>query len=1044
MALHRLAQAASHITGQPAPPHPFDPLSEAEIEAAVALVRRDHADVFFNAVTLWEPRKAEMMAWLSAPNVAPRPHRVADVVCIGRGSKVFDARVDLTEQQVVSWELTEGVQPLITMEDLQIVESVVRKDPKVIEQCGILGIPPEDMHKVYCDPWTIGYDERFGTSVRLQQALMYYRPHVDDSQYSFPLDFCPIYNSDTKEIVHIDVPPVRRPLNTAPPSNYHAAAIEKEGGFRTDLKPIHITQPEGVSFKVEGRYVSWANWRLHVGFNYREGMVLSNITFNDKGTVRDTFWRLSLAEMVVPYGNPEHPHQRKHAFDLGEYGGGYMTNSLSLGCDCKGAIHYMDAAFVNRAGQATTIKNAICIHEEDAGILFKHTDFRDNSVTVARARKLIISHVFTAANYEYCVYWIFHLDGTVQLEIKLTGILNTYAMLPGEDLKGWGTEVYPGVNAHNHQHLFCLRIDPNIDGPNNTIFMVDAVRGDGEVGSAENKYGNAFYAKKTKLSSPEQAATDYNGATSRTWDMCNESKINPYSKKPASYKLVSREVPELLPKPGSLVWKRAGFARHAVHVTKYDDAQIHPAGRHVPQTSGTPSAGLPSWIAANPSTSLENTDIVLWHTFGITHFPAPEDFPVMPAEPMTLLLRPRHFFTRNPCLDVPPSYCSVPSGGAWGGLGRGRGRGLRIHFEKCSIQEINSRTQFKSIHMSDLRSCARNHHTRRHRHAPRPPPVSSAVPPASSADGTNGTRRPALPASVVESVAGFSAGVVSCLAAHPLDLLKNRLQLNTASRSRAGDSFRILRNVVRDEGGVIALYRGLWPNLLGNSLGWGLYFLFYGNLKDLLQRRKPPGEHLGSAEFFAASIVAGLSTGFCTNPVWVVKTRMLEKGANHPAAYPTMRAGLAHVYATRGVQGLWAGFVPSSLGVLHGAVQFSLYETLKKRRGGQLGGQHNLSNWDYMYMSGGSKLLAGAITYPYQPIRARMQQYEAASRYSGLGDVLRKTYANEGFLAFYKGVVPNTLRVLPTTVVTFLVYENTKLYLPRLFADDEQLAHDEV
>ncbi|KAI8940668.1 hypothetical protein NX059_001938 [Plenodomus lindquistii] len=667
MALDRLKQAASHLTGIGAPPHPFDPLTGPEIERAVAIIRTEHSEVFFNAVTLLEPRKAEMMLWIKDPEHTTRPHRVADVVCIGRGSKVYDGHVDLDEGKILSWELTDGVQPLITMEDLQIVETIVRKDPKVIEQCGLIGIPPEDMHKVYCDPWTIGYDERFGTKVRLQQALMYYRPHPDDSQYTYPLDFCPIYNSDTQEIIHIDVPPVRRPLNQAPPNNYHAAAIEAEGGFQTGLKPINITQPEGVSFKMDGRYISWANWKLHIGFNYKEGMVLSNITFNDKGTLRDTFWRLSLAEMVVPYGNPEHPHQRKHAFDLGEYGGGYMTNSLSLGCDCKGSIHYMDAAFVNRAGQATTIKNAICIHEEDAGILFKHTDFRDDSVTVTRARKLIISHVFTAANYEYCVYWIFHLDGTIQLEIKLTGILNTYAMLPGEDLKGWGTEVYPGVNAHNHQHLFCMRIDPNIDGPNNTVFMVDAARGDGEVGSEENKYGNAFYAKKTKLSTPEQAATDYNGGTSRTWEMCNESKLNPYSKKPVSYKLVSREVPDLLPKPGSLVWKRAGFARHAVHVTKYNDGQLHPAGRHVPQTSGEPSQGIPAWIAANPTENLVDTDVVLWHTFGITHFPSPEDFPIMPAEPMTLLLRPRNFFTRNPCLDVPPSHCTVPSGVKQGG-----------------------------------------------------------------------------------------------------------------------------------------------------------------------------------------------------------------------------------------------------------------------------------------------------------------------------------------------------------------------------------------
>ncbi len=260
-----------------------------------------------------------------------------------------------------------------------------------------------------------------------------------------------------------------------------------------------------------------------------------------------------------------------------------------------------------------------------------------------------------------------------------------------------------------------------------------------------------------------------------------------------------------------------------------------------------------------------------------------------------------------------------------------------------------------------------------------------------------------LSPSIVESVAGFSAGIVSCLAAHPLDLLKNRLQLNTQRRSRAGDSFRILRGVIRDEGGVRALYRGLWPNLLGNSLGWGLYFLFYGKLKEVLKARQRDGEHLGSAEFFSASIIAGLLTGACTNPIWVVKTRMLERGANHPSAYRSMSYGLAHVYETRGLKGLWAGFIPSTLGVLHGAVQFSIYENMKKHRGTQLGGQEKLSNWEYVYMSGGSKLLAGAITYPYQPIRARMQQYNAAQQYSGLWDVLRKTYVNEGFLAFYKG-----------------------------------------
>jgi hypothetical protein len=90
------------------------------------------------------------------------------------------------------------------------------------------------------------------------------------------------------------------------------------------------------------------------------------------------------------------------------------------------------------------------------------------------------------------------------------------------------------------------------------------------------------------------------------------------------------------------------------------DDQLWPAGRHVPQTSGEPSAGLSEWIGEGTE-SIDDTNVVLWHTFGVTHFPAPEDFPVMPVEPMMLLLKPRNFFNNNPVMDVPPSFCSTPS-----------------------------------------------------------------------------------------------------------------------------------------------------------------------------------------------------------------------------------------------------------------------------------------------------------------------------------------------------------------------------------------------
>ncbi|RTE81817.1 hypothetical protein BHE90_003710 [Fusarium euwallaceae] len=641
-------------------PHPFDPLTAGEIELTAAVVGRAHGNVHFHVITAQEPRKAEMMAWLANPSHYSRPRRIAEVVVVVPRGKVFDGLVDLQSSHITKWEEVYGEQPILIVEELLGLEKACRKNAKVIEQCVLSGISKDEMHKVYADPWTISHDTRFGSGKRVHQALMYFRPNVDDCQYQYPLDFCPIYDPETQDIIAIDIPKIRRPLQRNKAINYHHLAVQEQGDYRNNLRPINIVQPEGVSFSVTGREVNWQNWTFHVGFNYREGIVINNITFKDKENVRPVFYRMSLAEMVVPYGNPEPPHHRKHAFDLGEYGAGYLSNSLALGCDCKGAIYYMDAYMPTQVGTARKIKNAICIHEEDDGILFKHTDFRDSSTIVTRARKLIVQHIFTAANYEYAVQWVFHQDGTIQPDIKLTGILNTYVLNPGEDTLGYGTQVHKGVNAHNHQHIFCLRINPCVDGPKNTVHMVDAVPSEAPVGSRDNLYGNAFYAKRTRFTTTGEAATDYNGDTSRTWDIVNENRLNEHSGKPVSYKLVSRDVPRLMPKEGSLVWKRAAFARHAVHVTKYADDQLWPAGNHVAQSSGEPSRGLSEWIG-DGTESIENTDIVLWHTFGITHFPSPEDFPVMPAEPITLLLRPRHFFSSNPVMDVPPSYSITPS-----------------------------------------------------------------------------------------------------------------------------------------------------------------------------------------------------------------------------------------------------------------------------------------------------------------------------------------------------------------------------------------------
>jgi primary-amine oxidase len=574
---------------------------------------------------------------------------------------VAEVIANLTKREVESWKEIPDVGPTLTLEDLDVCERVARTDPRVIKACNDLGIT--DMSRVFIDGWAIGFDDRWGRDRRLQQGIVYYRNSACDNQYAHPLDFTVVVDTELEEVLAVDIRYVNGERTQVPLTehNYMPEFIEN-GYIEGKLKPIDITQPEGVSFQMRGNEIFWAGYKMHIGFNYREGIVLSDVRFEDQHEKRERtlFNRISVVEMVVPYGNPDPPHHRKHAFDVGEYGSGFMTNPLQLGCDCKGVIHYLDAIMATGSGEPAVVKNAICIHEEDNGLLFKHTDYRDGTVISARDRKLIISQIITAANYDYCFYHTFTLDGTYKLEVKLTGMLNTYCMHPSETAAPYGTEVAPRINAHNHQHIFSLRVDPEVDGPSNSVVQSDAVLSDAPTGSPENPYGNGFYCKKTLLKTAKEGAADYNAATSRSWDIINPNRLNPSAKKPVAYKILNSSCPTILAKPGSTVWKRAGFTHKALWVTPYKDYELFPAGDYVCQSDGSGhphNETITDWVARDEP--IQNTDIVCYVQFGLTHFPRTEDFPLMPAEPVSVMLRASNFFVKNPALWVPPSTVAV-------------------------------------------------------------------------------------------------------------------------------------------------------------------------------------------------------------------------------------------------------------------------------------------------------------------------------------------------------------------------------------------------
>ncbi|KAK4517236.1 uncharacterized protein ATC70_000568 [Mucor velutinosus] len=641
--------------------HPFDQLSGDEIIHVAAITRQAKADVdfVFNTITLKEPKKDVMLSYLGWDTSKPRVtnvEREALVVALEKKTmKCYEGVVSLSANKLKSWTYIPDVQPILTMDEMFEVEELVIKDEKVRQECLELGIT--DMSCVFSDPWAIArHVAHPGREKRMMQALMYMRTCEDDNQYAHPLDFVPIVDLGKMEVIAIERIRPRDSKFTRPtiPLQQHNFLPEfiGEDNYRKDVKPIIIQQPQGVSFTVKGNEIDWQKWNLRISMNYREGLVLHNISYQDGAEKRPLFYRISLSEMVVPYADTNTPHHRKHAFDVGEYGLGLCTNSLALGCDCLGSIYYFDATFNDHAGKPFFVPNAICMHEEDHGILMKHTDYRNGRAHTIRSRRLVISQIVTVANYDYGLYYYFYQDGTFEYEVKATGELNTHVLAEDEGTNGMGTIVAPQINAQYHQHFFTMRIDPMIDGQRNSVQQVDTYSLPYPTGHPKNPFGNGFTSDYTILKDTKEGQQTANYDTSRFWKIVNQDRQHPYAKTPVGWKISSGHTAPFYAQPDSLVAERAGFAKKTLWVTPYDENQMFAGGFYCNQSGGDDTVEV--W--ANKSVqSIEQKDIVLWYTFGITHLPRVEDFPIMPVEYCGFTMKPCNFFIANPGMDVPPT-----------------------------------------------------------------------------------------------------------------------------------------------------------------------------------------------------------------------------------------------------------------------------------------------------------------------------------------------------------------------------------------------------
>jgi primary-amine oxidase len=618
--------------------HPLDPLSAEEIGGAWALIQAKQAPgprTRVISIALHEPPKDVVLRHQPG---APVERQAFAILLDNATRTTYEAIVSLTQERVVAWTAVPGVQPSIVFDEFLECEAAVRADPRWQEAMRKRGVT--DFSLTMVDPWSAG---NFGFAGeegrRLVRALTWVRRHPTDNGYARPVaNLLAVVDLDDMKVVDV------QDFGVTPLPPEDANYTPDVAGARLDLKPLEIHQPEGPSFEVDGHQLAWQRWQMRLGFTPREGLVLHTVTYRDQGRERPVLYRASVADMVVPYGDPRPTYFHRNAFDIGEYGIGYLANSLELGCDCLGEIRYLDAVVNDSRGGATTIANAICIHEEDYGILWKHLDFRTGLSEVRRSRRLVVSFIATVGNYEYGFYWSFYQDGTIQLEVKLTGIISNGAVMPGEK-PPWGELVAPQVYGPIHQHFFCARLDLMVDGLGNSVYEVDTVA---DPPGPHNPYGGAFRTRGTLLDRESVAQRIIDPLAGRFWKIVNPAVKNRLGES-VGYKLVPGE--NVLPFAGAeaQVTRRAGFMTKHLWVTRYDPRERYAAGDYPNQHRG--GAGLPSYL--QDDAPLENTDVVVWYTFGAHHVVRPEDWPVMPVTSIGFMLKPVGLFDRNPALDVP-------------------------------------------------------------------------------------------------------------------------------------------------------------------------------------------------------------------------------------------------------------------------------------------------------------------------------------------------------------------------------------------------------
>ncbi len=653
IAVASAAIAASAAHGQAQTRHPLDPLDWDEHWIILETLRdagRFNDSTRIALVRLEEPAKDAIWAW--RPGGAPIA-RVARAV-VRQQSRSFEAFVDVGSSRLVSWNELIGHQPNFLREELGgAADAVVMKHPDFIAAMRKRGIT--DFTFLECGGGPPGY---FGTPEEAGRRLSHVTC-VDSRRVrnTWPRQIAGVtvvYDVNEKKVLRVidegvvPVPQTRADLDE-----------RSVGPLRPASPPIHVTQPLGPSFVVDGNQVSWDRWSFHVRPDQRVGMVISTVRYRDGERQRPVLYAASLSEIFVPYMDSSRYWYARNFLDAGEYVAGGLAKPMEAGIDCPDHAVYFNTTLAQDDGRPAAVPRVICMFERASGdVVWRHRDRL--GVEGRPKRDLVVRFTAVLGNYDYIFDWVFQQDGAIRVAVGSTGI-NEVKIVKDADVTvaqqsngnggaaarpdAFGRFVDRNVVAVNHDHYFNFRIDVDVDGSTNS-FSVDRLETVTLPASHPRRSLWAVKGTVLRLESDAKLSADMHRPSLWRALSARSSNRNGY---PTSYQLVPGMSIQTLLSADDYPRRRAGFIDHHLWVTPYNAAEQYAAGMY--PTLSKPGEGLPKWTSANRA--IEQTDIVLWYTMGMHHVARAEDWPVMPVHWNSFELRPFDFFDRNPSLALP-------------------------------------------------------------------------------------------------------------------------------------------------------------------------------------------------------------------------------------------------------------------------------------------------------------------------------------------------------------------------------------------------------